>query len=171
MSRALHALLHDLYWILDFSGGDEGGEAISFSQGHRGACCTRRFWPRAERFQSPCPSHDGKLFQNCFYLNNNSGLPWWLSSKESTCSSGDTGDVGSIPGSGRSSGGGHAIQSSSLAWSTLWTEEPGGWLQSKGLKIVRRDWATKHANSNLGYRKHVYFLSCFLKIFGITGTF
>ena len=33
------------------------------------------------------------------------GLPRWLSGKESICSAGDTGDVGSIPGSGRSSGG------------------------------------------------------------------
>ena len=31
-------------------------------------------------------------------------LPWWLSSKESTC---DAGDSGSIPGSGRSPGAGH----------------------------------------------------------------
>ena len=35
------------------------------------------------------------------------GFPSWLSSKESTCNAGDTGDVGSIPGSGRSPGGGH----------------------------------------------------------------
>ena len=26
------------------------------------------------------------------------GLPWWLSSKESTCNAGDAGDMGSIPG-------------------------------------------------------------------------
>ena len=32
------------------------------------------------------------------------GLPWWLNSKESPC---NVGDVGSIPGSGRSPGGGH----------------------------------------------------------------
>ena len=32
------------------------------------------------------------------------GLPWWLSSKESTCNARDPGDVGSIPGSGRSPG-------------------------------------------------------------------
>ena len=32
------------------------------------------------------------------------GLPWWLNGKEYTCSAGDT---GSIPGSGRSPGGGH----------------------------------------------------------------
>ena len=29
------------------------------------------------------------------------GLLWWLNGKESACSTGDTGDVGSIPGSGR----------------------------------------------------------------------
>ena len=32
------------------------------------------------------------------------GLPWWLSGKESA---GKAGDAGSIPGSGRSPGGGH----------------------------------------------------------------
>ena len=35
------------------------------------------------------------------------GLPQWLSGKESACNAGDVGDVGSIPGSGRSPGGGH----------------------------------------------------------------
>ena len=35
------------------------------------------------------------------------GLPWWLSGKESACNAGDTGDVGWIPGSGRSPGGGN----------------------------------------------------------------
>ena len=34
------------------------------------------------------------------------GLPWWLSNKEFTCSAGEAGDLSSIPGSGRSSGGG-----------------------------------------------------------------
>ena len=32
------------------------------------------------------------------------GLPWWLSSKESAC---NTGDAGEIPGSRRSPGGGN----------------------------------------------------------------
>ena len=36
------------------------------------------------------------------------GLPPWLSSKEYTCSAGAKGDAGSIPGSGRSPGGGRA---------------------------------------------------------------
>ena len=35
------------------------------------------------------------------------GLPRWLSGKESACIAGDAGDTGSIPGSGRSSGGGN----------------------------------------------------------------
>ena len=34
-------------------------------------------------------------------------LPRWLSSKESICNTGDTGDAGLIPGSGRSPGGGN----------------------------------------------------------------
>ena len=47
-------------------------------------------------------------------------------------------DVGSIPGSGRSSGGGMAIHSSILAWRMPWTEKPGG-LQSIGSHRVRHD--------------------------------
>ena len=35
------------------------------------------------------------------------------------------GDVGSIPGSGRSPGEGNGNPSSILAWRILWTEEPG----------------------------------------------
>ena len=36
------------------------------------------------------------------------GLPSWLSSKESVCNAGDTGDMGVIPGSGRSPGEGNS---------------------------------------------------------------
>ena len=35
------------------------------------------------------------------------GLPWWLSGKEPACSTGDAGDVGSIPGWGKSLEGWH----------------------------------------------------------------
>ena len=35
------------------------------------------------------------------------GLPWWLSSKESAYNAGAIQDAGSIPGPGRSPGGGH----------------------------------------------------------------
>ena len=47
-------------------------------------------------------------------------------------------DVGSIPGSGRFPGGGHATHSSILAGRTPWTEEPGK-LQSIGSERVRHD--------------------------------
>ena len=57
------------------------------------------------------------------------GLPRWLSGEESACSAGD---VGSIPGLGRSSGegNGNPFQYSCLGNST---EEPGT-LQSMGLQ-------------------------------------
>ena len=51
------------------------------------------------------------------------GLPWWLSSKESTC---NAEHMGLTPGSGRSPGGGSG---NPLQYSHLeipWTEEPGG---------------------------------------------
>ena len=48
-------------------------------------------------------------------------LPWWLNSKESACSAGATGDMGSIPGSGRSPGGEHdnLLQCSCLEYLSL----------------------------------------------------
>ena len=44
-----------------------------------------------------------------YFLANYSAreLPHWLSRKESACNAGDTGDLSSIPGSGRSLGGGN----------------------------------------------------------------
>ena len=50
----------------------------------------------------------------------------------------DIGDVGSIPGLGRSLEEGTATHSSILAWRIPWTEEPGG-LPSTGLQRVRHD--------------------------------
>ena len=46
-------------------------------------------------------------------------------------------DAGSIPGSGRSSGGGHG-HANILAWRIPWTEEPGG-LQSMELQTGGHD--------------------------------
>ena len=54
-------------------------------------------------------------------------IPWWLSGKESTC---NAGDMGSIPGSGSSPGGGHG---NPLQYSCL--ENPMDW---------RVWWATVH---------------------------
>ena len=69
-------------------------------------------------------------------------LPQWLSGKESACHEGDTGDTGSIPESGRSTGGGH---SNPLQYScpenpmdrraVPWT----GGLQSIGLQRIGQD--------------------------------
>ena len=55
--------------------------------------------------------------------SNTQGLPWWLGGKEFACSAGD---IGSIPGSGRSPGGGHGnpLQYSCLEKSHG-QEEPG----------------------------------------------
>ena len=58
--------------------------------------------------------------------------------KNPPASAGDIRDVGLIPGSGRSPGGGHAIYSSILAWRISRTEEPGR-LQSTGLQRVGHD--------------------------------
>ena len=53
-----------------------------------------------------------------------SGLPWWLSSKESICNAIDT---GSIPGSGRFPLEKEmATHFSIFTWEIPWTEEPGG---------------------------------------------
>ena len=43
----------------------------------------------------------------CHITLYNFGLCLWLSDKKPTCNEGDTGDVGAISGSGRSSGGGN----------------------------------------------------------------
>ena len=58
--------------------------------------------------------------------------------KEFTCTAGDTGDMGSIPGSGRSPGEENGNHTIILACKISWSEEPGG-LQSMGLQRVRHD--------------------------------
>ena len=66
------------------------------------------------------------------------GFPGGTSGKEPNANSGDIEDVGWIPESGRSPGGGHATYSSILAWGIAWTEEPGR-LQSIGSHWVGHD--------------------------------
>ena len=58
-------------------------------------------------------------------------LPWWLRGKESAY---NAGEVGVIPGSGRSPEKEMASHSSMLAWEITWTEEPGR-LQSMGTQL------------------------------------
>ena len=71
----------------------------------------------------------------------------------------NVGNLGSIPGSGRSQEKGMATHSSILAWELPWSEEPGG-LQSKGSqKPDITDWLTilRFTNlANLKYEAHYY---------------
>ena len=50
----------------------------------------------------------------------------------------NAGDLGSIPGSGRSPGEGNGNHSTTLAWKIPWTEDPGR-LQSMGSQRVGHD--------------------------------
>ena len=81
------------------------------------------------------------------------GLPWWLSGKEFTCKAGDAGDVGSIPGAGRSPGGGNGNLLQYFCWKIPWTEDPGG-LQSMGLQRIRYYW-TEHRTYLSPNSKHM----------------
>ena len=69
-----------------------------------------------------------------------------LSGKELACSAGD---LGSVPGSGRSPGEYNATHSSILVWRTPRTEEPGR-LQSTGSQSQTQlsDNASLHVNEN-----------------------
>ena len=58
--------------------------------------------------------------------HHNLGLPQWVSGKESASNTGNTGDVGLIPGLGRCREEEIATHSSILAWKISWTEEPSG---------------------------------------------
>ena len=58
--------------------------------------------------------------------------------KTTPANAGDTRNVGLIPGSGRSPGGGMATRFSVLAWEISWTEKPGR-PQSTGSQRAGRD--------------------------------
>ena len=73
------------------------------------------------------------------------GFPGGSDGKESACS---VGDLGSIPGLGRSPGGGHATYSSILAW-RIPMDRGAWWATVHGSQRVRYDWATKHESPDL----------------------
>ena len=77
------------------------------------------------------------VFPNTFY-EYNLGFPGGSDGKESAC---NEGDLGSIPGLGKSLEKERATHPSILAWRIPWTEKPGR-LQSLGLQRVRYDWET-----------------------------
>ena len=82
----------------------------------------------------------------CYWCYVNMGLPRWLCGKESACNAGDTGDTGSIFGSGRSPRGGNGYPLQYSCLKILWTEEPAGY--NPWGHRVRHDWACMHANIN-----------------------
>ena len=81
-------------------------------------------------------------------------LPCSSNSKEAAC---DAGDLGSIPGSGRSSGEGNGNPLQYSCLENPWIEEPGG-LQSVRLQRVRHNWANSTTPTN-NPTTHIYFPS------------
>ena len=87
----------------------------------------------APRYHHHCPNKgEGDLTVD---THRKKGFPGGSDGKESAYKAGD---LGSIPGSGRSPEEGMATLSSILAWRIPWTEKPGG-LQSMGLQRVRHN--------------------------------
>ena len=72
------------------------------------------------------------------------GFPDVTVVKNLPANAGDAGDKGSIPGSGRSPGGGHGNPLEYTAWKIPRTEETGE-PQSRESQGVRHDLATEHA--------------------------
>ena len=68
------------------------------------------------------------------------GLPRWFGGKEPACQCRSARDIGSIPESGKSPGGGMSTHSTIFSWEIPWTEEIGG-LQSTGSQRVGHDWS------------------------------
>ena len=72
-------------------------------------------------------------------------FPGGSDGKESSC---NAGDLGLIPGSGRSPGEGNNHQFQHSCWRISWTEEPEV-LQSMGSQIIGHNWASKHTQSKV----------------------
>ena len=86
--------------------------------------------------QTNVPEHIIKITRIIQHLNITKqihGLPHWLSGKESACNAGAPEDAGSLPGLGRSCGGGRCNPLQHSCLKNPWREEPGG-LPSTGLQ-------------------------------------
>ena len=84
------------------------------------------------------------------------GLPWWLSSKESTCNEGDS---GSILRSARPPEEGMATHSIIVAWRIPWTEEPGGlhpWGDKESDTIETTEHIGAHVRAHTHTHTHTY---------------
>ena len=89
--------------------------------------------------------------------NNNypQGFPGGSDGEESTCNSGD---LGSIPGLGRSPGGENGNHSSILAWRIPWTEEPGGLSSMVSERVRQTEDACTRVKPGLLVCGHTLFL-------------
>ena len=92
------------------------------------------------------------------YPMKTEGLPWWLSHKESAC---NVGDVGLIPGSGRSPGKGNGIP---LQYFCLGNpkDRRAWWDTVHGVARVRHNLMTKPPQYNLITSHEVLAHHCFL---------
>ena len=95
-------------------------------------------------------------------------LKWWISwarllsrpvVKTLPANAGDTRDTGSIPGPGRSPGGGSINHSSIIAWKIPWREKHGR-LQSSGLWRAGHNWVTEQ---KLFYNEYALWLMLSLR--------
>ena len=77
------------------------------------------------------------------------GFPKWLSDKESAC---NAGDLGLIPGWGRSLKKEMAIHSRILAWEIPWTKEPGS------------SWGCKESDNLVTKQQQYWNSTCILEI-------
>ena len=89
------------------------------------------------------------------------GFPSSSNGKESTC---NVGDLGSIPGLGRSPGGGHGKPLQYPCLENSYGQEPGG-LHSMDSQRVGHDWATKHTVQATIYRQSLSFSNTSLPSF------
>ena len=82
--------------------------------------------------------------------------------KNPPASAGEARDMGLIPGSGRSPGGGNGNPLWYSCWETPWTEEPGG-LQFMGLQRVGHDWSDLAGAADVIKSKISYILMTLLR--------
>ena len=101
-------------------------------------CCYKFYSPKYITLLFLLSSVKEFFYQEFMCMSMWSGLPQWLSGKESTCSAG--GDADLLPGWGRSPGWDMVTHSSILAGRIPWTEKPV-WLQSIGSQRVGHDWS------------------------------
>ena len=85
-------------------------------------CLPLQFLPINAAHPRPSKDSPAACYRMCFPNYNCSASSGGSDGKACTCSAGD---LGSIPGSGRSPGDRMAIPSSILGWRIPWTEEPG----------------------------------------------